>query len=75
MLAWLRSAVKRPTTVAGPHGSSALYAGLAGGAVMSAMMLAMRKAGKTSMDMSLIEGALFPACRNVSICAHQVQPL
>jgi len=36
----------------------ALLAGIAGGAVMSGMMTAMRKAGKTSMDMALLEGAM-----------------
>jgi hypothetical protein len=36
----------------------AVIAGFAGGAVMSLAMLMMRKAGKTEMDMALIEGSM-----------------
>ncbi|OMQ16649.1 hypothetical protein A7K94_0201010 [Modestobacter sp. VKM Ac-2676] len=41
----------------------AVLAGLAGGVVMSALMAMMRKAGKTQMDMALIEGAMFTGDR------------
>ncbi|PZG01741.1 hypothetical protein [Micromonospora deserti] len=37
----------------------AVLAGIVGGAVMSGLMAVMRRAGKTSMDISLIEGAMF----------------
>jgi hypothetical protein len=37
----------------------ALVAGFAGGMVMTAMMTMMRKAGKTEMDMALLQGAMF----------------
>ena len=41
----------------------AVLAGLAGGLVMTAMMIAMQKAGKTTMDMVLIEGSMFTGDR------------
>jgi hypothetical protein len=41
----------------------ALVAGFVGGAVMSAMIAMMRKAGKTEMDMALIEGSMFSGDR------------
>ncbi|WP_157936766.1 hypothetical protein [Geodermatophilus chilensis] len=36
----------------------AVLAGLAGGVVMTAMMTMMRKAGKTEMDMALLQGTM-----------------
>jgi hypothetical protein len=42
----------------------AVIAGFAGGAVMSMMIAAMRKAGKTQMDMALIEGSMFSGDRS-----------
>jgi uncharacterized membrane protein YdcZ (DUF606 family) len=39
----------------------AVLAGLAGGLVMTVMMAMMQKAGKTGMDMALIEGSMFTA--------------
>jgi hypothetical protein len=44
----------------------AVVAGLAGGAVMSAMIAMMRKAGKTEMDMALIEGSMFSGNRSTA---------
>jgi hypothetical protein len=41
----------------------AVLAGLAGGLVMTAMMTMMQKAGKTEMDMVLIEGSMFTGDR------------
>jgi hypothetical protein len=41
----------------------AVLAGLTGGLVMTAMMTMMQKAGKTRMDMALIEGAMFTGDR------------
>jgi hypothetical protein len=41
----------------------AVVAGFAGGAVMSSMIAAMRAAGKTQMDMALIEGSMFSGDR------------
>lgn len=41
----------------------AVLAGLAGGVVMTAMMTAMQKAGKTEMDLALIEGSMFTGDR------------
>ncbi|MFP8904966.1 hypothetical protein [Streptomyces atacamensis] len=41
----------------------AVVAGFAGGLVMSAMMVMMRKAGKTEMDMALLQGAMFTGDR------------
>jgi hypothetical protein len=42
----------------------AVLAGLAGGLVMTAMMTMMQKAGKTEMDMVLIQGAMFTGERS-----------
>lgn len=41
----------------------AVIAGLVGGAVMSMMIAMMRKAGKTEMDMALIEGSMLSGDR------------
>jgi hypothetical protein len=41
----------------------AVIAGLAGGVVMTAMMTMMRKAGKTAMDMALLQGSMFTGDR------------
>jgi hypothetical protein len=41
----------------------AVLAGLAGGLVMTVMMTMMQKAGKTRMDMALIEGSMFTGDR------------
>ncbi len=43
----------------------AVVAGLAGGAVMSLLMAMMRKAGKTEMDMVLLQGTM-PTCDRAS---------
>jgi hypothetical protein len=42
----------------------AVIAGLVGGAVMSMMIAMMRTAGKTEMDMALIEGSMFSGDRS-----------
>jgi hypothetical protein len=42
----------------------AVVAGFAGGAVMSMLMVMMRKAGKTEMDMALIEGSMLSGDRD-----------
>jgi hypothetical protein len=42
----------------------AVIAGFVGGAVMSMMIAMMRKAGKTEMDMALIEGSMFSGDRS-----------
>jgi hypothetical protein len=41
----------------------AVFAGFVGGGVMSMMMATMRKAGKTEMDMALIEGSMLSGDR------------
>jgi hypothetical protein len=42
----------------------AILAGLAGGIVMTTAMVMMRKAGKTEMDMALMQGAMFTGDRS-----------
>jgi hypothetical protein len=44
----------------------AVVAGFTGGAVMSLLMAMMRRAGKTEMDMGLIEGAMFSGDRSTA---------
>jgi hypothetical protein len=44
----------------------AVIAGFSGGAVMSLMIAMMRKAGKTEMDMALIEGSMFSGDRSTA---------
>ncbi len=41
----------------------AVVAGFAGGLVMTGMMVMLRKAGKTEMDMALLQGAMFTGDR------------
>jgi hypothetical protein len=42
----------------------AVIAGLLGGLLMTAMMTMMRKAGKTAMDMALLQGSMFTGDRS-----------
>jgi hypothetical protein len=44
----------------------AVIAGFSGGVVMSLLMAMMRKAGKTEMDMALIEGSMFSGDRSTA---------
>jgi hypothetical protein len=54
----------------------AVLAGLAGGVVMTAMMTMMRKAGKTEMDMALLQGTMFTGdsakARPIGLMMHLV---
>jgi hypothetical protein len=54
----------------------AVLAGLAGGLVMTAMMTMMRKAGKTEMDMALLQGTMFTGdsakARPIGLMMHLV---
>jgi drug/metabolite transporter (DMT)-like permease len=53
----------------------AVIAGFAGGAVMSLAMLMMRKAGKTEMDMALIEGSMVSGDRGTAKAIGEVMHL
>jgi hypothetical protein len=54
----------------------AVLAGFVGGLVMTAMMTMMRQAGKTKMDMALLQGAMFTdergKARAIGLFAHLV---
>ncbi len=53
----------------------AVIAGFAGGLVMSMVMKAMAKAGKTEMDLALIEGSMFTGDRTKAMAIGMVMHL